>query len=347
MELPSPADLAAFAMLGSLLLYAVLGGADFGGGVWDVFASGPRAAQQRKLLESAMAPVWEANHVWLILVVVLLFTAFPAAFAAASIALHVPLTLLLLGIVARGSAFAIRQYGRMTRRAAHRWGRLFAIASLVTPLFLGATLGAITAGTIRVATDAHAGLVVSGGWFRPWLAPFPCAVGGLTLALFAFLAAVFVRLETEERALREDFRRRALVSLAAVVLLALVAGLLARSGAPRFAESFGSGLLALPLTLAAASAVAGTAWLLVRRRDRAARAGAIAIAALLVGGWGLAQRPFLIAPDVTIANAAAPDATLRLLLGVLAAGALVLIPCLYVLFRVFKGSGKDDAHEGH
>jgi len=143
-------DVVAAAMVLSLIVYAVLGGADFGGGVWDLFAFGPRAERQRALVDGALAPVWEANHVWLIIVVVLLFTAFPTAFSATCIALHIPLTLVLLGIVLRGSAFVLRKYDVGPGPAAHRWGRVFAVSSLATPVFVGVTLGAVTSGRIRV-----------------------------------------------------------------------------------------------------------------------------------------------------------------------------------------------------
>ena len=129
------ADWVALVMLGALVFYALGAGADFGGGVWDLLVTGPRAAEQRRLIERAIGPIWEANHVWLILVVVLLFSAFPPAYAAASVALHVPLTLLLFGVVLRGSAFVFRHYSADDAVAQHRWGRLFAIASTDTAHF--------------------------------------------------------------------------------------------------------------------------------------------------------------------------------------------------------------------
>ena len=143
------AALLALAIVGALILYVLTGGADFGGGVWDLLARGPRATAQRALIDRAIAPVWEANHVWLILVVVLLFGAFPPAFSALATGLHLPLTALLVGIVFRGSAFVFRKYGGGGRAASRRWGVVFAVASLVTPICLGVTIGAVTAGAIR------------------------------------------------------------------------------------------------------------------------------------------------------------------------------------------------------
>src|SRR5205085_11691106 len=151
----------------AMMLYALGGGADFGGGVWDLLASGNGAARQRELIARAIAPVWEANHVWLILIIVLLFVCFPLAFASLTTALHVPLTVMLIGIVLRGSAFAFRSYDRAATAIQRRWSTLFAIASVIAPVMLGVCAGAVLAGHIRV--DPATG-VVSGGFFHPWLA---------------------------------------------------------------------------------------------------------------------------------------------------------------------------------
>ena len=140
----------------ALILYTLTAGADFGGGVWDLLARGPRAADQRRVIAEAIAPIWEANHVWLILVVVLLFVCFPAAFAAISTALHIPLTLMLVGVVLRGSAFTFRAYDPKPGAGARRWSQVFAIASLITPITLGVTLGAVSGGFER---DPVSGLV--------------------------------------------------------------------------------------------------------------------------------------------------------------------------------------------
>src|SRR5690349_24769191 len=145
-------------MVAALVLYALLGGADYGGGVWDLFAFGPRARRQRQLIAEAISPVWAANHVWLILVIVVLFTAFPPAFAAIATALHIPITLLLIGIVLRGTAFTFRTYDVQRDNVQRRWSLVFSIASIITPVLLGTTLGAIASGTIRFAN----GVAVNG-----------------------------------------------------------------------------------------------------------------------------------------------------------------------------------------
>jgi cytochrome d ubiquinol oxidase subunit II len=318
-------------MVGSLVLYALLGGADYGGGVWDLFASGKRAKQQRALIAEAISPVWEANHVWLILVIVILFTAFPPAFAAIATALHIPITLLLIGIVLRGTAFTFRTYDVQRDEVQRRWSLVFSIASIITPILLGTILGAIASGTIRVENG-----FVTTGFFNPWLAPFPFAVGFFALALFAFLAAVYLTLETRERELQEDFRARALIAGVVVGLLALTVFVLAKNGAPTVRAGISRSWWALGLhfltALFGSSAFLG----LSTRRYRLARVCAGAQVTLILLGWAFAQYPHLIEPDVTIPSAAAPRITLQLLLVALVAGAILLFPSYYYLFRIFK-----------
>src|ERR1700694_3635834 len=214
-------------MIASLILYSLLGGADYGGGVWDLFAFGKRARVQRALIAKAIGPVWEANHVWLILVIVILFTAFPPAFAVISTALHIPLTLLLIGIVLRGTTFTFRAHDVKRDDMQRRWSLVFSIASIITPLLLGIVLGAIASGTIRLEN----GVVVS-GFLKSWLAPFPVAVGFFALSLFAFLAAVYLPFEASEIEWQEDFRLRAMIAGIAVGILALTVFILAGTGAP-------------------------------------------------------------------------------------------------------------------
>lgn len=331
----SPEVAVAGVMLAALVVYALLGGADYGGGVWDLLASGPRARAQRELVEHAIGPVWEANHVWLILVLVLLFAGFPVAFAAISTALHIPLTLMLIGIVLRGSAFVFRSYGSAGDEDARRWGRVFAISSTATPVVLGVVIGAITTGRIRVEDGR-----VTTGFVEPWLGLFPLSVGLFTLAMFTFLAAVYLTVESEDGALREDFRRRALGAAVGVGVMALGVFLLSGAAAPALREGLSTGPRAIVLHgLTGASAVTAI-WALWVRRFRVARMAAAAQVALVIVGWGAALYPELVPPDVTIANAAAPRATLVLVLWALGAGALVLLPSLVYLFRVFKTSGR-------
>jgi cytochrome d ubiquinol oxidase subunit II len=319
-------------MVAALVFYALLAGADYGGGVWDLFAFGARAKQQRELIAHAIGPVWEANHVWLILVIVVLFTAFPVAFAAVSVALHIPVTLLLIGIVLRGTAFVFRTYDSQHDKVQRRWSLVFSIASIISPVLLGVILGAIASGTIRVENN-----LVTTGFFNSWLAPFPFAVGFFALALFAFLAAVYLTLETTDRQLQEDFRKRALAAGVVVGLMALVVFALAGTGAPTVRSGISRTWWAVVLHIATAACALGAFYTLCTRAFWLARIFAAGQVMLILLGWAFAQYPYLIEPDITLTSAAAPQITLQLLLAALGAGVLVLFPSYYYLFRVFKG----------
>jgi cytochrome d ubiquinol oxidase subunit II len=325
----SPATALGGVMLAALVLYALLAGADFGGGIWDLLASGPRRRAQREAIERAIGPIWEANHVWLILVVVVLFTAFPPAFAAVSIALFVPLSILLVGIVLRGAAFTFRTYDRPEDRVQARWGLVFSASSVIAPVTLGIVVGALASG--RLATG---GAPAPDPW--AWLAPFPLAVGTFAAALFAYLAASYLAVEAEGP-LREDFRRRAIGAGAAVFVAAAAAAALSWREAPLVFEGLTRRGWSLPLHLATGVAAVTAFGALFRGRVRLARAAAVAQVALIVVGWGASQYPYLVVPDVTLASASAPRATQVAVLWALGAGAVFLFPALYLLFRVFKG----------
>jgi cytochrome d ubiquinol oxidase subunit II len=322
-------------MLISLTIYAVMAGADFGGGVWDLFASGPRAEKQRELINKAIGPIWEANHVWLILVIVLMFTCFPPAFAAIAIALHIPLSLMLIGIVLRGSAFAFRSYDDGSHARQKNWGRIFAGASFYTPIMLGVCLGAATGGKILIRDGT-----VVGGFFHHWLVPFPWVVGLFVLSLFSFLAAIYLACEATDPDLNEDFRRRALRSGAAVGIAALLVIAMARSGAPQLWQGLVDHWWAWIIQPVTAFFAIGTFYLLLKRRYERARTFAIIQVVLIVLGWGAAEFPYLVRPELTIRSAAAPNHVLLLILIALAAGALILFPSLFYLYRVFKGRPK-------
>jgi cytochrome d ubiquinol oxidase subunit II len=322
-------------MVVALNAYVLLGGADFGGGVWDLLARGPRKAAQRDLVEHAIGPVWEANHVWLILVIVLLFTCFPAAFARLAVALNLPLTGVLLGIVLRGSAFAFRGYGGDRDVVQRRWGRVFAVASLLTPILLGVAVGAIASGQLGEGGSGK-GEGYFADYVATWLTPFTVLVGLFTLACFAFLAAVYLTLEAPAGPLREDFRARALGGGVAVFVTAGLALLLAQTGAPRVRAGLMQTPWALPFQLVTGLAAVTALAALWTRRYALARVAAAAQVSLIVWGWAWSQFPYVVPPDLAIATAAAPVATLRLVLVALVLGALVLFPSLFYLFRVFK-----------
>jgi cytochrome d ubiquinol oxidase subunit II len=317
-----------------LTLYVLLAGADFGGGVWDLFASGERAQQQRGLISAAIGPVWEANHVWLIFVLTGLLSAFPTVFADLSVALYLPFSLALVGIVLRGSAFAFRSHGEPDSAWQRSWTRVFGIASLVTPFVLGAAAGSIASGRIRVSDgEVRAGLLSS------WTSPLSLFAGLFALTICAYLAATYLTVEAVQGGgdeLERDFRGRALVAGAVAGVLAAVGLVLVRSEAPVLWE----GMRDAGLLFAAASAIAGVGSLISvwNRRYRLARAGAVIAVASVLFGWGVAQWPYLIVPDVTVTDAAAPDATLRVVIVGFLLGGAVLAPSLFLLFRIFKSA---------
>ncbi len=316
----------------SLTAYALLGGADYGGGVWDLMATGKTADRQRATIAHAIGPVWEANHVWLIVAIVIVFTGFPRAFAAVSIYLHVPLLLVLVGIVLRGSAFVFRAYGPDDPRHERLWGRVFAIASTATPFFLGVTVGALTEGRLPASPRGSFAAV----YLTPWLTPFALSVGLFTLVLFGYLAAVYLTLEARDDEEGGAFRLRALLSGVAAGVLAAVVLLLAT---PDVRDALVASAWAVPLHVATgASALAAFAFLFFRRYDLA-RLAAVAQVLLILWGWALAQYPYAIRPHLTLADAAAPANVQVLLLQVLGVGAVVLVPSLLYLFGIFGPRG--------
>jgi cytochrome bd ubiquinol oxidase subunit II len=337
------AELLAGVVVAALTAYVLLAGADFGGGVWDLFARGPRRERQRELIAHAIGPVWEANHVWLILVIVLLFTCFPSAFSRLTISLHVPLTLMLVGIVLRGSAFTFRSYGADDSVAQRQWGRVFAIASLLTPVLLGVVVGTVAAG--RVQPPSGAGFTTD--YVMPWASPFPASVGLFALALFAFLAAVYLTVEAADRDLQEDFRRRALTSGVAVFVAAAATLALAWREAPLVWRGLVLMPRAVPLHLLTGAAAITALWALWTRRFGLARVAAAGQVTFILWGWALAQYPLIVPPSLGITDAAAPRITLQLTAGALAVGAVILLPSLAYLFRVFKGGPADRRSAGH
>ena len=331
-------NIVAGVMVLSLNMYVLLGGADFGGGVWDFFARGNKQDEQRALIAEAIGPIWEANHVWLILVVVLLFSCFPKAFAHLATELHVPLTIMLVGVVLRGSAFTFRTYDSKQDAVQRRWGRIFSVASLLTPIVLGVCLGAVSSGALPLRSPREAAaLSFAARFVDPWFASaFPWAVGLLTLLLFAFLAASYLTVEAPEGVLRDVFRRRALQSQGALLLTALATLVVARAENPLLFDGLTNGRTALIMHMITACAAATSIWALFTRRFQIARLAAAAQASFILWGWAWTQFPWIIPPDRTITELAAPRITLQLILGALGIGTVILLPSFVYLFRVFK-----------
>jgi cytochrome d ubiquinol oxidase subunit II len=317
---------AAVVLFAGVVAYAVLGGADYGAGFWDLTAGGAgRGARPRHLIDQTLAPVWEANHVWLIFCLVTLWTAFPAAFAAITTTLYLPLGLAVLGIVLRGTGFAFRKVVVRTEQQRVA-GAAFAAASVITPLFLGAVAGALASGRVPAAGY--------GDPLHSWLTATSALGAVLAVLTCAFLAAVFLVAEARRRGegeLEAWFRRRARV-VAAVTGAAALAGIaILRADAPRlFHQLLGPGL---PLVLV--SAGCGLAALLLPAAPpRLLQLLAVLAVAAVVLGWGVAQYPYLLGTHLPIGAAAAPGATLWALAVVASAAALLVLPAFALLFSL-------------
>ena len=320
-------------MFVGLIAYALFGGADFGAGIWICSRAAPGGAAQRAVIEHAIGPVWEANHVWLIFVLVVLWTGVPGRLHAGGVdACYVPLTLAAFGMIARGSAFAFRK-SITTLPMRRLLGAAFAVSSLVTPYFLGTVVGGVASG--RVPPGIATGDVVTS-----WVNPTSTLGGVLAVLTCAYLAAVFLCLDAEHEGhpeLAEGFRLRAL-GTAAVTGAAGLGGLFVlRGDAPRLAD----GLFGQALPVVALSVLAGLASivLLVLRRYALARVtSSLAVAAILLG-WAAAQYPYMLPPRLTIEAAAAGQATLVAMLVALVAGSVLLVPALVYLYRLFQRAG--------
>ncbi|MET9886682.1 cytochrome d ubiquinol oxidase subunit II [Streptomyces sp. NPDC006430] len=321
------ADLIAWVMVLAVAAYACGGGTDYGAGFWDLTAGGAeRGARPRWLIDHAMAPVWEVNNVWLIFVFVVMWTGFPTFFQAVFAALWLPLALAAVGQVLRGAGFALR---KPTRRLARRrvYGAVFAVASLLTPFFLGAVLGGIASGRVAVGTPASA---------DAWANPTSILVGLLAIAATAFLGAVFLCSDArrfDAADLVDYFRLRAVLAFAAVVLLALIALPVTHDDATYVWEGLTGGLGLLVVILAAVCGLA-TVLLLVRRSYRWTRHTSVATVALTVCGWGFAQRPYLLPTSLKVAEAAGAPHTLRWLVFVTVIAVVLVGPALVLLYRL-------------
>ncbi|MFZ4584966.1 MAG: cytochrome d ubiquinol oxidase subunit II [Acidimicrobiia bacterium] len=309
-----------------VVAYAIFGGADFGAGFWDLVAGGAeRGKRPRALVDHAIGPVWEANHVWLIFVLVVLWTAFPSVFASIMLTLFVPMTLAALGIVARGSSFAFR---KNMRRLQYRrvFGAMFATSSVVVPFCIGAVVGGIASG--RVPSGGTAG----DPW-QSWLNPTSILGGVLAVLVCAFLAATYLAHDASRLGqpdLVDYFTRRAFV-------MALITGAVAFAGifVLRADDAYlfdGLTTRALPLIIVSALCGVGSLVVLWRGAQRYARLLAIGAVGAVVCGWGVAQWPYMLPETVKIAQAAAPDATLWSVVIVFGLAAVICVPSLALLY---------------
>jgi cytochrome d ubiquinol oxidase subunit II len=323
----SKADAAAAILWVGATFYALFGGADFGGGFWDLIAGDAEKGERpRELIQRSLTPVWEANHVWLIFILVVLWTAFPPAFSAVMTTLYVPIALAAVGIVLRGAGFAFRNLieGLGARRAA---GATFALSSVLTPFFMGAVVGAIASGNVPAGGEGDA--------FSSWLEPLPLLTGAMFVASGAYLSAVFLVGDARragEDGLERYFVRRALAA-AAVAGVAAAFGLLELHAEARYIFDR---LVDEGLPLVILSAACGIALLAVllrggRRPLRPLSAGAVVA---VIWGWGVAQFPYLLPTNTTIGEAASPDSTLTVIFIVFAVAAVLVLPSIGLLYTL-------------
>jgi cytochrome bd ubiquinol oxidase subunit II len=318
-----------------LVLYTVLGGADFGAGFWQLTAGRGREAERlREQAHRSMGPVWEANHVWLIFVIVVMWTAYPVAFASIASTLTVPLFIAAIGIILRGSAYALRS-GTSAPRETALIDTVFSLSSILTPFALGAAVGGIASRRVPVGNAA-------GDLFSSWLNATSILIGVLAVAVSAYLAAVYLSADAERVGapdLMRRFRARALGAGVAAGAIALGGLIVLHSDAKPLYEGLvnGDGRIALVVSIVAGVSTLALVW---RGRFELARySAALAVAAIVVG-WALAQTPTLL-PGLTVQQAAAPHDTLVALLVALAGGSVILFPSLVLLFRLVLGGWFD------
>jgi cytochrome d ubiquinol oxidase subunit II len=323
----SRADVAAAILWVGATFYALFGGADFGGGFWDLIAGDAEKGERpRALIQRSLTPVWEANHVWLIFILVVLWTAFPPAFSAVMTTLYVPIALAAVGIVLRGCGFAFRKSieGLRARRAA---GATFALSSVLTPFFMGAGVGAIASGEVPAAGNGDA--------FSTWLQPLSLLTGVMFVATGAYLSAVFLVGDARragEPDLERYFVRRALAA-AAVAGAAAAAGLVELHAEARyiFDRLIDQGL---PLVILSVLCGVGLLAVLLRGGRRPLRPLAAGAVVAVIWGWGVAQFPYLLPTSLRIDQAAAPDPTLNVVFVVFAVAAVLVLPSLGLLYTL-------------
>jgi cytochrome bd ubiquinol oxidase subunit II len=317
--------------------YAIFGGADFGGGFWDLIAGdAEKGWRPRMAIQRSLTPVWEANHVWLIFILVVLWTAFPDAFSAIFTTLYVPLILAVLGIVLRGSGFAFRKSieGLNEQRAA---GATFALSSVITPFFMGTVVGAIAVGNVPAKGNGDA--------FSTWLSPGPLFFGAMFVATSAYLAAIFLvgdSRRAEDHEMEIYFEKRALAAGAVAGIFAII-GLVALHSEGHYVYHR---LLHQGLPVVIISAVCGLgalAALLLGNRMllRPLAAGAVIA---VIWGWFIAQFPYLLPTSLTISQAAAPNATLSAIFVVFGIAIVLVLPALFLLYFLAQSDFLEHEH---
>ncbi|MGO9873485.1 MAG: cytochrome d ubiquinol oxidase subunit II [Acidimicrobiia bacterium] len=315
-----------------VIAYALFAGADFGAGFWDLVAGGAeRGAKPRAMVDHSIGPVWEANHVWLIFCLVVLWTAFSEAFASIMLTLFVPLTLAALGIVLRGSSFAFRKTVFVTRQRRF-YGAIFASSSVLVPYCIGAVAGAIASGRVPAGG-------VADDWWSSWFNAVAVLGGIMAVAVCAYLAAVYLVTDARRLAdndMAEYFRRRAVGAAVVAGVIAFGSIFILHSDAAYIFHGLTS--RALPFVILSGLCGLGSLWSLIRGDLRFARPLAMGAVAAVVVSWGVAQWPYILPTSLKISAAAAPDSTLETVLIVFVIAAIVILPSLALLYYLDQKS---------
>ncbi len=322
----SSADAVAGVLWVGLTLYAVFGGADFGSGFWALVAGrGERAERVRGLIDRAVGPVWEANHVWLIFVLVTLWTGFPEAFGAVMSTLFIPLCFAALGIVLRGAGFAFHRVAE--RRSGRRLAQgAFAVSSILTPFFMGTVAGAVGSGRVPVGN-------ATGDPVTSWLNPVSLLIGALFVVSGAYLAAVFLVSDARrfgDAGLERYFTSRALGTAVVAGVVAAVGIVVLGSDARYLYDGLTSE--GLPFVLVSAACGAGALVLLLRRGRRGVRPLAVGATVAVIWGWGAAQYPYLLPETLTIEEGAGAGGTLTAVLVLFGVAVVIVLPALALLY---------------
>lgn len=323
--------------LASIYLYCLLGGADFGAGIVELFSRKEKKEITKDLVTKAIAPVWEANHMWLIIAVVILFMGFPKIYTTVSIALYIPLILLLVGIVFRGCAFTFRHYDAFKDFSQNIYSRVFEYSSLMVIFFFGLITGALVSGKIIQTPSSFVEAYLS-----PWLNLFSISIGIFLCALLAFIASVFLIGDTKDNEKRSWLVRKSkranLITIAAGGMVFLSSYL---EDIPFTAIFFESGLSIL-LILAATLSIPVLFYVLNNKMVWASRIAAGGQLLFILGAFYAAYYPTIViikdGQDLTLFNSAAPDATLAQLGWALLIGSIFILPALIYLMKIFKAS---------
>lgn len=323
----------------SLLLYVILGGADFGAGILEIF-TGKKGVNT---ISKAIAPVWEANHIWLIVVIVILFNAFPEVYSTVTLYLHLPILLVLFGIIFRGTAFTFRYYDPFKDRSHRVYTFIFKLFSLLTPFFLGVTLGAVILG--RITTDTA--LSFQEQFVAPWLNWFCVSLGVFVVILFAFLSAVYLAGEPAEPETNAKFRIYAKRLLISLIMMGAIVFLIAQASGLKLLASYFDSWISITCAIGATILLPLLLFALNKEKKNLTRLIVGAQTASIIIAWFGAQYPSLIilkgTENLTIFNTVAPDKSLQMMILALFIGLAFVIPLLIYLFKVFKFS--DDSSD--